>query len=223
MVTVMPEFYCTICGKSFTLGDETLRKYPGWVPKYCREHSPKKKSSVSAAQAPRGGAASQDFESNECLTLEQVLAKYSAGPDSGIFTDGSSRPNPGPGGWGVVFVKDGKIIEQRYGHEADTTNNRMELTALTEAYKLAPVEEEVTIYTDSELCLNTLTKWAKEWERNRWRRKGGPIKNLDLVKDLYKLYSNRPKAALKWLESHQGWLWNEYADSLASAWTRDKL
>lgn len=159
----------------------------------------------------------------ESEPLEVVLKKYHAGPSSGIFTDGSARPNPGPGGWGVVYVRDGKVIEQRYGHDEDTTNNRMELLALIEGLKMAPTDQEIIAHSDSELCVKTVNEWAKGWERNGWRRKSGPIKNLELVQELYALSKSKPNVKLAWIKAHNGWLWNEYADSLSTAWTRDRL
>lgn len=157
------------------------------------------------------------------LTLAEVRSRFSAGPQSGVFTDGSAQPNPGPGGWGVVWVENGVVKEQRHGHSPDTTNNRMELTALIEAYKLLPSGEAVDLFTDSELCVNTVNKWAAGWEKNGWRRKAGPIKNLELVQELYRLAKARPAVKLQWIKAHNGWLWNEYADSLSTAWTRDTL
>ncbi|MFM1848277.1 MAG: hypothetical protein RL417_1751 [Pseudomonadota bacterium] len=159
----------------------------------------------------------------ESLPLKEVLQKYSAGPNSGVFTDGGARPNPGPGGWGLVYVKNGSIIAQRHGSEADTTNNRMELTALIEAFKIIPPDEPIDLFSDSELCVNTITKWAAGWEKRGWKRKDGEIKNLDLVQTAYALSKERPLAKLQWIKAHNGWLWNEYADSLASAWTRADL
>lgn len=157
------------------------------------------------------------------LPLKEVLQRYSGGPNSGVFTDGSARPNPGPGGWGVVYVKDGEIISQANGKSDDTTNNRMELTGLIEGMKLLSAEDEVEMYTDSELCVNTFTKWADSWAKNGWKRKTGPIANIDLVKEAYALYKARPKLKLKWIKAHNGWLWNEYADSLSTAWARSIL
>ncbi|MCO6431116.1 MAG: ribonuclease HI [Deltaproteobacteria bacterium] len=157
------------------------------------------------------------------LTLEEVLRRYSGGPSTGLFTDGSARPNPGPGGWAAVLVKDNKVLQQLHGFEESTTNNRMELTALIEGIKLLDTGEEIEVYSDSELCVNTITKWAPSWERNNWRRKTGPIANLDLVQQLYALCKQRPKVRLKWIKAHNGWLWNEYADSLSTAWTRETL
>ena len=219
----MPAFTCTVCGAAFEVAEAALAKYPGWSPKYCREHSPKKKppAAVSANTAKKSGRSSVTLERD--LSLEEVLTSFSEGPDTGLFTDGSSRPNPGPGGWGVVKVKEGVVIEQRYGHAADTTNNRMELTALIEAFSLTSPDEALNIYTDSELCVNTITKWAAAWEQNGWKRKSGPIQNLELVKKLYELAQARPKVQLTWIEAHNGWRWNEYADSLSTAWAREKL
>ncbi|RIL04768.1 MAG: ribonuclease HI [Proteobacteria bacterium] len=157
------------------------------------------------------------------MPLEEVLRRFKDGPQTGIFTDGSARPNPGPGGWGLVYVKDGEIIEQRHGHDQDTTNNRMELTALINAYSLLPQGESIDIYSDSELCVKTINEWAPAWKRNGWRRKSGPIKNLEMVQELYALHQAHPNVKLKWIKAHNGWLWNEYADSLATAWMRERL
>lgn len=151
--------------------------------------------------------------------LDKVLAKYSAGPQTGVFTDGGSRPNPGPGGWGVVHVEEGKIIHRACGSENDTTNNRMELTALIEAFKFLPEDSSVTVYSDSNLCVQTVNTWAKGWEQRGWTRKGGPIKNLELVKELYQLARRHPKVKLQWIKAHNGWLWNEYVDTLSQNWT----
>ena len=108
-----------------------------------------------------GNDARVAFES-ECLTLREVRTKYSAGPTSGVFTDGSSIPNPGPGGWGFVHVIEGEIVAERHGHHPDTTNNRMELTALIEAYKHLPVDAVVTMHSDSNLCVQTVNQWAEK-------------------------------------------------------------
>lgn len=222
----MTKFSCTVCNKEFSLPEEVLERYPNWQPKYCRDHSPNKKDIVQkkGANSRVSRKASSSYGASELnLTLEEVLDRFSEGPQSGLFTDGSARPNPGPGGWGAVLVKDGKIIEHRLGSEGDTTNNRMELTALLQGYQMLSHEDAVTIYTDSELCVNTLTKWAASWESRGWKRKTGPIANLDLIKPLYELYKSRPKSKIEWIKAHNGWLWNEYADSLATAWDRESL
>lgn len=157
------------------------------------------------------------------LPVREVLRRFKDGPQTGVFTDGSAQPNPGPGGWGMVYVIDGKIIDQQYGHDPQTTNNRMELSGLIAGMKSLPKDAAVQMFTDSELCVNTVTKWAAGWERNGWKRKAGPIANLELVKELYSLAREHPGVKLTWIKAHNGWLWNEYADALSTAWAREEL
>ena len=103
------------------------------------------------------------------LTTAQVLERYSGGPQSGVFTDGSCIGNPGPGGWGAVRVQDGAVVERRHGADAHTTNNRMELTALIEGLSMLAPDEPADLYSDSRLVVDTVTKWAAGWERRGWR------------------------------------------------------
>lgn len=214
----MTRFSCEVCAAKFDVPQAALDKYPGWKPKFCREHSPKRPSASAAGGRGRKGSARE-----ENLSLAQVLAKYTEGPDQGVFTDGSAVPNPGAGGWGMVWVESGQVRAQAHGHAAVTTNNRMELTALIEAYGALPADATLTLYTDSRLCVDTITKWAPNWERNDWKKKGGPIKNLELVQRLLVLHRAHPGCELQWIAAHSGNRWNEYADSLASAWRRDEL
>jgi len=229
----MPKFRCQVCQSTFEVPQAAIDKYPGWKPKYCREHSPNKGAASSAGSkgskaktkstkrsgSRRGKSATRE----ENLTRAEVLAKYTDGPTSGVFTDGSAVPNPGPGGWGAVWVEDGKILAELHGEDPDTTNNRMELMALLEAFKALPADAAVTVHSDSRLCVDTVTKWAPGWERNGWKRKGDPLKNLDLVKPLLAAFRARPHCKLEWIAAHNGSRWNEYADSLASAWRREEF
>ncbi len=219
----MPKFTCTVCDIEFQVSQAGLDKYPGWKPRYCREHSPNKKKATSVKKTRRRTSKRSRTRTEENLTLAQVLAKYSKGPDSGVFTDGSASPNPGPGGWGMVWVEKGEILAEGHGHEAHTTHNRMELTALIEAYRALPGDARVTVHSDSRLCIDTITKWAPGWERKGWKRKGDPLKNLDLVKELLALYRAHSHCKLVWIAAHSGDRWNEYADSLATAWMRESL
>jgi ribonuclease HI len=157
---------------------------------------------------------------SELLTPDEVLQRYTGGPDTGVFTDGSCDPNPGPGGWGFVWVEEGRVIAEKCGFDPDTTNNRMELTALIEAFETLPGDGVFTVYSDSQLCVNTINQWAAGWEKRGWKRKTGPIKNLDLVKRLYALANEKPDIELKWIKAHDGSRWNEYADALASSYQR---
>lgn len=210
----MPSFECATCRKSFTIADATLAKFPGWVPKVCM--ACKKGKSGGRSAGPRSSGSG---ESNR--TTAEVLAAFSSGPDSGVFTDGAASPNPGPGGWGAVCVLDGKVVAEKHGHEAHTTNNRMELMALIAGYRLIPRGVATTVFTDSELCVKTITLWAAKWEENGWKKKGGEIKNLELVQELFDLAESRPDVELKWIKAHAGSRWNEYADALATAYRRD--
>ena len=113
---------------------------------------------------------------------------------------------------------DNVIVDERHGYEPDTTNNRMELTALLEALDLVPPGTAVTVYTDSHLAMKTITEWAAGWEKRGWKRKSGPVENLDLVKKVFRGYRERPELQLQWIKAHVGYRWNEYADELASKW-----
>lgn len=158
----------------------------------------------------------------ELLTPAQVLRRYKDGPKTGVFTDGSCEGNPGPGGWGFVWVRDDKIVEEACGYDSDTTNNRMEATALIEAYKCLPEDANLTVYSDSQLCVNTVNEWAPGWARRGWKRKSGPIANLDLVRELYALHLSHPNVTLAWIRAHDGSRWNEYADALSNTYMRER-
>jgi ribonuclease HI len=157
----------------------------------------------------------------ELLTPEEVLKRYRAGPKTGVFTDGSCDGNPGPGGWAFVWVDDDRILARKSGLDSATTNNRMELTALIEAYRALPMDQEITLYSDSQLCVKTINEWAAGWEKRGWRRKAGPVANLELVKELYALAKSHPRARLRWIRAHDGSRWNEYVDAVASSYLRE--
>ena len=134
-----------------------------------------------------------------------------------FWTDGSADPNPGPGGWAVIEQMNADDVEGRpvaLGSEPETTNIRMEGSALIAAMKLAE-GEACEIHTDSEFWVNVLTKWAPGWQRNDWKKKNGPIKNLDLVKELYGLFC-AGDVKLVWVRGHVGTKLNEMADEWAN-------
>ncbi len=185
----MPEFTCGSCGTTFELPQHVLDRYPGWTPRQCRTCRDAKPSRTPTP-APN--------------------------PTDGVFTDGSADPNPGDGGWGAVWVRDGKVVEERFGGEPDTTNNRMELRALIEGARMVPEGTDVTLWSDSNLAVQTINEWAAGWERRGWRRKTGPVQNLDLVQELYGIAKARPELEIRWIRGHAGHEWNEYADELAN-------
>ena len=129
---------------------------------------------------------------------------------SHYYTDGSASPNPGPGGYAVIL--DGAPVA--LGREKNSTNIRMEAHALIAAYKIAQPGDKIS--TDSEFWINVVTKWAPGWEANGWTKKTGPIKNLELVKELFALYQSKPDVKLKWTRGHVGTEGNELADEWAN-------
>ena len=88
--------------------------------------------------------------------------------------------------------------------------------ALIQAYRILPEDAGITVYSDSQLCVKTINEWAVGWEKRGWKRKTGPIKNLELVRELYALAQCHPDVELTWIKAHDGSRWNEYADALAS-------
>lgn len=126
------------------------------------------------------------------------------------YTDGSCSPNPGPGGFSVIKNMQPLIA----GHDLNSTNIRMEGLALIAALKDAK-GEECQIFTDSEFWINVITKWAPGWEAKGWKKKGGEIKNLDLVHEAYELHQSS-NAILTWVRGHEGDPGNELADEWAN-------
>lgn len=127
-----------------------------------------------------------------------------------LWTDGSASPNPGPGGFAVIC--DGRPV--KLGREEISTNIRMEGAAMRAAMQFLDGEEG-EIYSDSEFWINVLTKWAPGWQKNGWKKKTGPIKNLNLVKELYDLYCNS-SVKLNWVKGHDGIEMNELTDFWAN-------
>jgi len=133
-----------------------------------------------------------------------------------LYTDGGCDPNPGPGGWGVVMVF-GSQTHELSGREADTTNNRMELTAAIRGLEALKRRCEVRVYTDSQYLRQGITSWVRGWQRNGWRtRNGRPVVNQDLWQQLLTL-STRHEISWHWIRGHQGHPLNERADALATA------
>ena len=134
-----------------------------------------------------------------------------------IFTDGACSGNPGPGGWGAVLRY--KSTEKEIsGGEANTTNNRMEITAVIEALAMLKEPCNVTLYSDSQYVCNALTKgWAKKWQANNWmRNKTDPALNPDLWERLLALYEKH-NVKVVWVKGHAGHPENERCDRLAVA------
>jgi ribonuclease HI len=129
------------------------------------------------------------------------------------YTDGSCEPNPGAGGYAVIRDMEVKVLG---GEPAggQTTNIRMEGFAIIAALKDAK-GKPCEIYTDSEFWINVITKWSLAWEQKDWKKKGGEIKNLDIVKEVCPLY-RESQAKLIWVRGHNNDPGNELADHWAN-------
>ena len=135
------------------------------------------------------------------------------------FTDGACSGNPGPGGWGVLLqAKRGdRVVKERElkGGAAETTNNRMELTAAIEALNALDRPGAVTIVTDSSYVKDGITGWLHGWKRNGWRTAARkPVKNADLWQAL-DAARDRHEVTWEWVKGHAGHEENERADALA--------
>mgnify|MGYP005857986025 CR=1 FL=1 len=136
-------------------------------------------------------------------------------PQVEIWTDGGCRPNPGPGGWAAI-LRFGTAEKELSGAEAETTNNRMELTAAIRALEALKRPCRVTLHTDSEYVKNGITRWVKGWVRNDWRNSARePVANMALWQRL--LAAAEPhEVRWVWVRGHAGDPMNERVDRLAT-------
>jgi len=132
-----------------------------------------------------------------------------------IYSDGACKGNPGPGGWGALLVTDGHRKEI-CGGEANTTNNRMEMTAVIRALESLKRPSTVEVHTDSQYVQKGISEWMAGWKRRNWRTADGkPVKNQDLWLQLDAL-SHLHRIEWKWVRGHNGHPENERADELAN-------
>lgn len=140
-----------------------------------------------------------------------------------IYTDGSSLGNPGPGGWGSVFIENNKTVKELGGFEKNTTNNRMELTAVIETLKYLSKnnkKDNITIFADSNYVLTGITSWIHNWEKNGWRTANKKeVMNQDLWKELINLIRNYDNK-IDWekVKGHSGHIHNDRADEIATTY-----
>ena len=137
-----------------------------------------------------------------------------------IYTDGSCEGNPGPGGYAAIVEIDGETREVT-GGDRQTTNNRMELTAVIEGLRLVDEPAVVRIVTDSQYVANGMKSWIHGWRRKGWKTStGAPVKNKDLWETLDALASKH-RVSWEWVKGHAGHPENERADTLAREAIRD--
>ena len=132
-----------------------------------------------------------------------------------IFTDGACSGNPGPGGWGAILRFNG-IEKELSGGERETTNNRMEMTAVISALSALKESCEVTLYSDSKYIIDSVTKgWAVGWRARGWKKADkSPALNADLWEKLLTLLEKH-KVTFEWVKGHAGHPENERCDTLA--------
>lgn len=137
-----------------------------------------------------------------------------------LYTDGACSGNPGPGGWGAV-LQFGSVERELSGGEKQTTNNRMELTAVIEGLRCLKEPCGVTLTTDSKYVADAVTKgWAKAWRKNGWRKGDKkPALNPDLWEQLLDLLDVH-SVEIVWVKGHAGHPYNERCDRLAVAETQ---
>ena len=132
-----------------------------------------------------------------------------------IFSDGACKGNPGVGGWGAL-LRMGATEKELFGGEADTTNNRMELTAVIQALTALTRPCEVLIHTDSQYVMKGMMEWIDGWKAKGWKTAAKqPVKNDDLWKTLDKLVAMHD-VDWRWVKGHSGHPENERADALAN-------
>lgn len=138
-----------------------------------------------------------------------------------VFTDGASKGNPGPGGWGVVMVRPDGHVTELGGGSALTTNNKMELTGAIEALDhIRDVDGPVAVYTDSTYVIQGIESWVHNWRRRGWRTAtGGEVMNRDLWEALLHQVTSRPPKSIGWhyVRGHIGIPGNERVDAIADA------
>ena len=138
-----------------------------------------------------------------------------------LYTDGACKGNPGPGGWGAVIIKNGKPVDEIYGGEINTTNNRMELLAVIHGLNQIEEADTVRVNTDSMYVKNGITSWINKWVENGWKTAAKKdVANKDLWLKLQSIVETR-EITWNWVRGHSGDVGNERADFLANKGVSD--
>jgi ribonuclease HI len=133
-----------------------------------------------------------------------------------IFTDGACKGNPGPGGW-AALLRLGRHEKELTGSESDTTNNRMEMTAVIRALNALTRPCLVELHSDSKYVIDGMTKWVEGWQKKGWKNASKkPVRNADLWHDLIEAAAPH-RINWVWVRGHDGHTENERVDALASA------
>ena len=166
-----------------------------------------KKPALSSSKRPRPDRASASEHADQGTAHEVWL-----------YADGACSGNPGPGGWGTILVQagNGRRLEMS-GSEAQTTNNRMEMTAVLEGLRRLRSPSRVHVVTDSRYLVDGMKSWVHTWQRNGWKTASkDPVKNRELWEELLRL-SREHTVDFSWIRGHAGHAENERCDALAVA------
>jgi ribonuclease HI len=132
-----------------------------------------------------------------------------------VYADGACKGNPGPGGWGAI-LRTGGNEKELFGGVSQTTNNRMELTAVVRALEALEHSSTVEVYTDSQYVQKGISEWLPDWKRRGWRTADKkPVKNVDLWQELERV-AGKHRVTWHWVKGHAGHPENERADELAN-------
>ena len=170
----------------------------------------------------------QKFRKEESSAVKEIQIEQAVDGDVTIYCDGGCTPNPGKSGSGVAIYRNNELSELWYGlYEDMGTNNTAELGALHESLLIAQKEvkngNRVEIKCDSMYSINCIKTWAISWEKKGWTKKGGEIKNLDIIKKSYYLYNKiKNNIALSHIKAHSGFEGNELADRMTMYAVQEK-
>lgn len=149
-------------------------------------------------------------------TYEIDHSAFSAGFH--VFADGACDPNPGPGGWGVAVYRDGVELASDHGGDADTTNNRMELTGLLKGIEAAKaLGAPAILWCDSQYAVKGANEWMHNWKKQGWKKPGSDeLKNIELWQSIDAALSGADQIIIRWCKGHAGIAGNERADELSN-------
>jgi ribonuclease HI len=219
-VSVAQKFYVVWAGRQTGV-------FPDWatthslVDKFAGARFKSFPTRAEAEHAFKAGMPRRAFAPAKPANIRAPLATDAAKFDVQIYCDGACEPNPGNAGSGMAIYRKGLVTQLWYGlYNPTGTNNTAELTALHQAMLFAEQEiatgASVQILSDSSYAISCISKWATGWEKRGWKRTGGDIKNLELIKAAYALYSSiQSQLTLTHVSAHVGTEGNELADRMA--------
>jgi ribonuclease HI len=219
-VSVAQKFYVVWAGRQTGIFSEWA-KTRELVDKFAGARFKSFPTRAEAERAFQAGMPRRVIAARQPSTIRAPLATDAATFDVQIYCDGACEPNPGNAGSGMAIYRNGCVTQLWYGlYNPTGTNNTAELTALHQALLFAEREIAtgscVQILSDSKYAISCIATWAGGWEKRGWRRSGGEIKNLDLIKAAYALYSSiQGQLTLTHVSAHVGTEGNELADRMA--------